>query len=299
MRDSGGGSAAALAVMAGAGLLGLSPLAVRLSELGPQATGFWRFAFALPILLVLARGKGPSPSGRQIGLLLLAGVFFGLDIALWSAALSFTTVANATLMSNMTPVFAAAFAWFVYKERFGAAVLMGGLTALVGAVTLALARAQTAAGPAASAELGWLGDGLGVASAFWYAGYLLIVRSFGGNLGAGSIIFWATLGAAGLALVATFVMGEALLATTWQGWAVLIGNGVIVQAAGQGLIVYGVGRLPIAISTVLLWLQPLAATVFAWILFGERLGPLAFAGAALILGGVWFVQRAREREAKA
>ena len=116
MRDGGGGSAAALAVMAGAGLLGLSPLAVRFSELGPQATAFWRFAFALPILLLLMRGgrpkPDPSPSGRQVSLLLLAGVFFGLDIALWSAALDFTTVANATLLSNMTPVFAAAFAWF-------------------------------------------------------------------------------------------------------------------------------------------------------------------------------------------
>jgi drug/metabolite transporter (DMT)-like permease len=66
-----------------------------------------------------------------------------------------------------------------------------------------------------------------------------------------------------------------------------------VHTAGQGLIAYGVGQLPIAISTVLLWVQPVAAAALGWVLFGEALGPIALAGAALVLGGVWIVQRGR------
>ena len=65
------------------------------------------------------------------------------------------------------------------------------------------------------------------------------------------------------------------------------------RSAGKGLIAYGVGRLPIAMSTVLLWMQPLVAAVLSWIMFGEALTPLALAGAALILGGVYMVQRSR------
>ncbi|MGE3867517.1 MAG: EamA family transporter, partial [Hyphomonadaceae bacterium] len=64
----------------------------------------------------------------------------------------------------------------------------------------------------------------------------------------------------------------------------------ILQVGGQGLIAVGLGRLPIALSTVLLWLQPLAAAALSWILFGEALAPLGIAGAALILLGVWIVQ---------
>ena len=63
---------------------------------------------------------------------------------------------------------------------------------------------------------------------------------------------------------------------------------------GQGLIAYGVGRLPIVISTVLLWMQPLVAAALSWIMFGEALGALGFVGAALILTGLFVVQRARQ-----
>jgi drug/metabolite transporter (DMT)-like permease len=40
-------------------------------------------------------------------------------------------------------------------------------------------------------------------------------------------------------------------------------------------------------------MQPLVAAVLAWVLFGEALGSLAFAGAALILAGIFTVQRNR------
>jgi drug/metabolite transporter (DMT)-like permease len=69
--------------------------------------------------------------------------------------------------------------------------------------------------------------------------------------------------------------------------------GVVTQAGGQGLIAAGLGRLPLALSAVLLWVQPVTAAGLSWALFGEALGPLALLGAALVLGGVWVVQRGR------
>jgi drug/metabolite transporter (DMT)-like permease len=98
-------------------------------------------------------------------------------------------------------------------------------------------------------------------------------------------------------LALALLLGEPLLPHSIEGWAILIGLGLVVQAAGQGLIAYGVGRLPIVMSTVLLWMQPLAAAVLSWMIFGEELGPLALFGAAMILAGLFAVQRARVRVA--
>jgi drug/metabolite transporter (DMT)-like permease len=218
---------------------------------------------------------------------------FGLELSLWAAALGRTTVANATLLANMTPVFAAAFGWLVFKERLGRDVAVGGLVALAGAVTLSLARAQSGEGPS-TAEDGWIGDALGLSAAVGYAGYLLIVRSLGQRVGVGAVMFWATASGAVYALALSLALGEALLAHSLQGWAMLLGLGVIVQAGGQGLIAYGVGRLPIVVSTVLLWMQPLSAAVLSWIFFDEALSPLALGGAALILAGLFVVQRSRQ-----
>ena len=295
MGETSGRTQAALAAMVGAGLLGLAPIWVRLSELGPQATNLWRFLFALPILALLA-ARGPPASRGDRAWLLAAGLLFGLELSLWAAALSRTTIANATLLANMTPVFAAAFGWVVFKERLGAGVLMGGLTAFAGAVMLTLARAQAGAGPS-TAEDGWLGDAMGLSAAVGYAGYLLIVRALGARVSVGAVMFWASLSGAVYALALSLVLGETLLPQTLRGWAILVALGVVVQAGGQGLIAYGVGRLPIVVSTVLLWMQPLSAAALSWIIFGEELGPAALAGAALILAGLFVVQRARVRAA--
>jgi drug/metabolite transporter (DMT)-like permease len=106
-------------------------------------------------------------------------------------------------------------------------------------------------------------------------------------------MFWATLSSAFVALLLSLGFHEALLPHTLTGWLMLIGLGLVVHVGGQGLIAFGVGRLPIVASTVLLWMQPLVAAALSWIMFGEALGPLALAGAALVLAGIYVVQRTR------
>jgi drug/metabolite transporter (DMT)-like permease len=293
MNQGWGRAGPVLAAMSGGAVLGLSPILMRLSELGPQASNFWRFALALPILAVWAGVGRANPRPTQIGWLLFAGLLFGGELSLWGEALNRTTVTNATLFSNMTPIFAALFGWFLFKERPGAGVYWGGAIALVGALTLALARARAGVGPASSPGEGWLGDALGFSSAVGYAGYLIIVRHLGGRVSTGAVMFVATLSAAAYALALSLVLGERLWPHTLGGWLVLAALGVVVQAAAQGLIAYGVARLPIVASTIMLWMQPLMAAILSWALFGEALGPFALSGAALILVGVFFVQRAR------
>jgi drug/metabolite transporter (DMT)-like permease len=296
--DAGGaraGAGTALAVLVGAALIGFAPIGVRLSDLPPVATNLWRFLFALPVLALWAAREQPAGE-RDRAWLLGAGLFFGLELSLWAAALTQTTVANATLLANMTPVFAAAFGYLVFKERLGLGVLGGGATALAGAVILTLARARAGEGPA-GAEAGLVGDAMGLAAAMGYAAYLLIVRAIGRRVGVGGVMLWASLSGAVFSLALALALREPLLPHSLRGWAILAGLGLITQAAGQGLIAYGVGRLPIVVSTVLLWMQPLAAAVLSWIMFGERLGPVALTGAALILAGLFVVQRARVRVA--
>lgn len=293
MTDHSGQGRAALAALTGGALLGLSPIAMRLSDLGPHASNLWRFVFALPILAAWAAASRPTPTTRQTSWLLFAGVLFGIEVSLWAAALDFTTVTNATLLANLTPVFAAVFGWVLFRERLSAPVLVGVAAALAGAVMLAFARAQTAGGPTGDAEAGWIGDALGLSAAIGYAGYLLILRGLGQDMNVGAVMFWATLSSALVAFALTVIFHEPLLQHSVNGWLILIGLGIVVHVGGQGLIAYGVGRLPIVGSTVLLWMQPLVAAVLSWWIFGEALGALALAGAVFILAGIYIVQRAR------
>ncbi len=292
MNEAKGRAQAALAALIGASFLGLSPIAIRISEVGPQPTNFWRFVFALPILGLWALMSRPRPSPGQVGWLLLAGVLFGIEVSLWGAAVELTTVTNATLLANLTPIFAALFGWLLLRERLSTPILAGIGAALTGAVILALARAQ-GAGAAHGGEAGLFGDALGFSAAIGYAGYLLIVRALGNKIGVGAVMFWATFSAAIVSLTASLIWREPLMARSLSGWSMLVSLGVVVQVGGQGLIAFGVGRLPIAVSTVLLWMQPLVAAVLSWIMFSEELSPLALGGVALILAGIYVVQRSR------
>jgi drug/metabolite transporter (DMT)-like permease len=76
------------------------------------------------------------------------------------------------------------------------------------------------------------------------------------------------------------------------GWAKLAGLAIISQVAGQSLIAYAMAHLPATFSSVGLLLQPVMAALFAWVLLGETLGPLAIAGGVVVLVGIRIAQRA-------
>src|SRR5688500_6160212 len=93
----------------GAALIGLVPIGVRLCVIGPLAVAFWRFALAVPPLLAWTALRGPAdPAPWRVGLLITAGLLFACDIAGFFVAIRTTTVANATLLSNLAPLVVAA-----------------------------------------------------------------------------------------------------------------------------------------------------------------------------------------------
>src|SRR4051812_43918213 len=124
---------ALLALLGGAMLIALAPIFVRLSEVGLTATAFWRLALATPILLawdMTRRRRSDAsrcPSAGDLRLLLLAGFCFAGDLASWHVSIALTSVANATLLANASPIFVAVAAWLWLRES-PSARFVGGLS---------------------------------------------------------------------------------------------------------------------------------------------------------------------------
>lgn len=273
-----------LALVGGAAAIGLAPLLVRWSEVGLNATAFWRLILALPLLGLAARWQGePLAPGAGRGLLVAAGVFFGLDLVFWHPSIALTSVANATLLANLTPLFVVAFYWLVLGRRPSLRFAAGAALALGGAAGLALGND---AGPAGSGAARLLGDGLGVLTAVAYAGYLLTVERARRAVSALQVIFFSTAVAALLTGVMGLVTGERFLPATSDGWLVLLGLALVVHVLGQGGIVWALGQLPATLSSVVILLQPVVAAGLGWWWLGEALGPLVALFAGLVLGGV-------------
>ena len=284
------GRFALAALLLGAAAIGFAPIFVRLSELGPTATGFWRLAFALPALWLwygFERSKRPPAPPRRGSALpgfVLAGLFFAADLAVWHWSLHLTSVANATLLPNFAPVFVTLAGYLLFGERFSALFLTG-MAIAVGGVVILMGE---------SLELGsrhLLGDTLALSTAVFYAGYIVAVGRLRGSYSTAQIMAWSGLVTAAALLPIALLSGESLIAATARGWLILAALGLFSHALGQSLIAYALAHLPAAFSSVGLLLQPALAALLAWLLLAEAIGPWQAAGAAVILAGIVLARR--------
>jgi drug/metabolite transporter (DMT)-like permease len=283
-------TSALFSLLAGAACIALSPIWVRVADVGPTASAFWRVCLAVPLLWILFFSLKTTNEKISIvplgGAMLMAGVAFAGDLAFWHWSIQYTSVANSTLLANLASIFVTLAAWLLWKQRPSSLFLAGLATALIGVVLLV--RTSLDYSPTAL-----LGDGLGVVTAMFYAWYLLSVKGLR-NRGASTLQLMAvtTTITAVILLPIALASGEALLPENAAGWLKLLGLAWISHAAGQGLIAYALAHLPAGFTSVGLLLQPVMAALFAWILLGEPLAGLQIAGGAVVLAGIYLARRA-------
>ncbi len=272
-----------LMLLGGAVCIGFAPIGLRLSEFGPQATAFWRFAFALPLIAAAIYATGGRIT-RPPPLALLAGLFFGLDIAFWHAALTQTSVANATFLVNLGNASVGLIAWLLLRERptniwFGAfAVALGGAFLL-------------SQGGKAGTASHLQGDALALIAACMVAFYLFFTKLARRTETALQVLFWATVAEVFVAGGASLAMGETLVPQQASWLLAPAALAIVAHVLGQGLITAGVGRTSAALAGLLILLQPVTSATIAWPLFGESLASVQVLGAAMILIGVWLAGR--------
>ena len=103
-----------LLLLIGALMLGGSGIFVKVSDSSPSLIAFYRALLALPFLFIWMKYEEADDQiiqwdKRNLFFLFLGGICFALDMAIWNWSLSFTSVANATLMANTAPVFVVLF----------------------------------------------------------------------------------------------------------------------------------------------------------------------------------------------
>lgn len=288
---------ALIALFVGALAIGSSGIFVRLSETGPTATAFWRGALALPFLALWAwlerrrqRAGGALPASLRDPMLVWAGVFFAGDLALWHASLLLTSIAASTLEANCAPLLVTLFAWAYWGERPRPAFLVA-LALAFGGMLLILAPKLGGGSHAL------LGDALGLGTACFYAAYLVVVARLRARHGTGTVMAVSTL--VFTLLLLPLALMQKFLPETSHGWWLLFGCALSAQVLGQSLIAYAFAHLPATFGAVGLYVQVLAAAVYAWLLLGERLTPLQLLGGVVVLFAIAFARGARRAPGEA
>jgi len=277
------------ALILGGAAIGGSPIFVRLSEVGPMATAFWRVALALiPIFIFsLAKGKDAGSKPERLSdyaLLVVPGVLLAMDLAAWHLSITMTSVANATLLANLAPVFVTVIGLLFFGAVVTRVFVLGLVLALAGVVVLK-------GGPAALGNGDLSGDGVAVIAAVFYAGYILAIGKLRSRFDTVRIMLWSTASAAVCIFPIGFFYEGHMLPPTAYGWAIVFGLAFVSHAGGQVAIAYSLAYLPAAFSSLTLLLQPVVAAILAWVLLSEPIGPMQAVGGAVVLAGILVARR--------
>jgi drug/metabolite transporter (DMT)-like permease len=274
-----------LCAMVGAFGLAFSSILVRLSHASPSSAAIFRCAYALPVLGLLAWREDRLHGRRsweQRRVAVLAGLFFAPDLILWHTSIEYVGAGLSTVLANIQVALVPLVAWMVLSERPGRRVLAALPIALLGVLLISGALEHGAYGrdPGKGALFG-VGAGIS------YVGFLLALRHSGSDLRrpAGPL-FDATAVCCVLSLIVGAIVGNVQLVPGWPGAGWLIVLALTSQVIGWLLITVSLPRLPAALTSLLLTIQPLGSVAFAALIFGEDPSLLQLGGVGLVLVGL-------------
>lgn len=279
---------ALLALVGGALAMGISPVFVRFAEVGPFTSAFWRVALALPALWLwaeLERPRGerqsekPRPDTSARLSVLFAGLLFAGDLTFWHLAIMHTSVANATFLATLMPVWVVLGSGLFLGEAVERKVFAGLALCMVGAAALI--------GDSWSFSPGHLdGDVYGLVTSFFFGAYVLAVRRARRVYGSGRTLFLSSIVTAAVLLIEAVLIEDMMWPLTLAGVAALVAVALVSHSGGQGLLAFALGHLPAAFSSLVIFIEAVAAACFGWIFLGESVGALQFLGAAAIFAGI-------------
>jgi drug/metabolite transporter (DMT)-like permease len=234
-----------------------------------------RFAIATVVLApaagprVRALGRDGTRAAGALGLLLAGGY------ALQTAGLERTTVSSAGFVTGMYVVLTPVIALLVFGLRVGRAAWGGVALATAG---LALLSGIHGGSP--------VGDALVLAGAAVYALQIVLMERYAPRHDA--LGFTAVEMAAAFAVLAVVAvaLGQLELPRGWTVWGALLVTGIFASALAFLAQTWAQQRTSATRTALVFAMEPVFAALFGYTLAGDRLGPVGWAGCAVIMAGI-------------
>lgn len=271
------------------------------SEISPYATTFNRLFIATPVFFVWhslqheAKTSDASVQGSTLlqsllpsclgwsdsCLIVLSGLAFSGSLSLWAWSLTQTSVANATLLDNMLPIFTTLGGWLLFRETFSKKFLLGMGVAIAGVVIIGLEDFQVADGGC------FVGDIAAMGASLLAAVNILCIERLRPRYSAPWIMMWTSfigsLFIAGILLI----LQDGFVPSTLNGWAAVLALAIISQVLGQGLLTYALKEFSAGLVTVSVLAIPVIAALMAVVAFSETLSLINWCAFGVVLIGIY------------
>ncbi|HAC63686.1 MAG TPA: hypothetical protein DCF68_09150 [Cyanothece sp. UBA12306] len=217
---------------------------------------------------------------KNFALIIVLGFCFCANQIIWSWSLEHTSIANSTILHNLTPIFTIVGARLFLKQQFDNQFTWGALLSVVGAIAIEVEDLSFAFDR-------FQGDLAALVSAVLYSGYLLVINELRNDLGIVNIILGCCLMGTFMVFPLLIIEKDILFPQTIHAWLSVIGLVLVCQVLGQALIAYCLRAISVGIVSLSHLLCPCMSAVEAWFIFGEDLNTSNLLGFVTILLGLY------------
>ena len=272
---------ARIALVIGIICISVFPILVKLNLTPGVISAFYRMAFSFVLLVpfVLWKKQFKLPN-LKVGLLaVLCGIVFGSDVAVWNIAIQESTATQASLLTNLSPVWVGVLALFFLKDKPRANFWIGTMIAVFGMMMLV--------GFSTFRNLDFdLAFSFGILSGIFYAFYMLISKEVLKQL---NVLTFMTisLGASSVFLgFLSYGLNEPFSGFSTMGWFVLVLQAAICQLAAWLLISFATKKMRATRVSVSLLGQGILASILAWLFLDETITLQMVLGGFVLLFGI-------------
>lgn len=274
------------------GIISISifPVLVKWAPVSGVTSAFYRMLLGLLFLLpyVLFRRKFTFPIGALWLPVVLCGIIFATDIAVWNLSIHYSNATQATLLTNLSPVWVGVGAFLFLPDKPGPRFWLGTLVALTGMVILIGLETFT------SMRLD-LGFALAVLSGILYASYMLISKTVLDKI---DIVSFMTVSMA-VSSIYLFVICLIFDQPLWHFepviWGVFAIQGLVCQLIGWLTISSAVKQMDAKSVSLSLLSQAVVTGLIAWMFIGEKITAQMIGGGVVILIGIAITYTGRNK----
>lgn len=270
-------------------LLGTGPMFVKYVKVNGTLVAFYRLLFAsimltLPVFIGRENQRLTSEKDKSVLWVLLGGISFAINIALWCSALNYTSASIVTLLDNTAPIWVGLFSWLVLGKKHNKFYWWGLSMAIAGSILL------VGSSPVSFNSQQFLGNMLSLASGISYAAYILITQK--ARRMVPSLKYSWLVSSIGALFLFVFGLASGALKQTLslQGYLLIFLMSLSSQVLGWYLVNDALGKLPATAASAALVGQPLVVTVLGVFILQEIPSFLQIIGGIACLLGIIVVQ---------
>lgn len=270
-----------LALIGGILCISIFPILVKLHLTGGLISAFYRMFFAVILLLpyVLLTKKFKLPTLKFTLLAILCGVLFSSDVAVWNIAIQDSSATQASLLTNLSPLWVGIGSFFFLKIRPATNFWFGTVVSLIGMVTLV--------GFSFFVELNFDQAFLfAVLSGILYSIYLLVSKNVLSEVDVLSFMTISLLASSLYLAILCYFLNEPFTGFSNTGWFVLVIQAIICQLCAWLSISYATKHMRATRVSLSLLSQAVITSLLAWLFLEEKITLQMILGGIILLIGI-------------